>query len=281
MFNEYNENFVKGGISKDSRKMLDAVNRQFPGPFGVSDIEKFLNKKRPKTVRLLAHWASKGWLTRVRRGLYITVPLGVKNPQTRSEDPWIVASKIYSPCYVGGWSACEHWGLTEQIFDNIVIYTSKTIRHSKSTIQRTNFLLKPSRKEFLFGLKTVWRENTKIQVSDPSRTVADILSAPSIGGGIRHVNDILKEYFSGEHRDDKTLAEYIKKIGNRAIYKRLGYIIETNKFEAPMLLEICRKNVSSGFSLLDPTVASKGRHVRKWNLRINVNLVEGEAHDKP
>jgi len=280
MMIEYN-NAPSGGISKDSREMLDAVNRQFPGPFEVSDIEKLFHRGQPKTKRLLAHWASKGWLTRVRRGLYITVPLGAKNPKTRSEDPWIVANKIFHPCYVGGWSACEHWGLTEQIFDSIVIFTSRAIRHSKSNVQGTNFLLKPLKKEFSFGLKTVWRENTKIHVSNPSRTIVDILNDPSVGGGMRHINDIVKEYFAGEHKNEKELMEYIKKLGNRAVYKRLGYVIEINKLDAPILLEVCKNNVSAGFSLLDPTVTDRGHHMRKWNLRINVNLIEGMVNDKP
>ena len=280
MFDEYNNNMPSGGISKDSRKMLDAINRQFSGPFEVSDVEKLFNRERTKTIRLLAHWASKGWLTRIRRGLYITVPLGAKNPKTRSEDPWIVANKIFYPCYVGGWSACEHWGLTEQIFDSIVIFTSQKIRHSKSIIQGTTFLLRPLKEEYFFGLKTVWQENAKIQVSNPSRTIVDILNDPSAGGGMRHVNDIVKEYFSGEHRDDKKLIEYIKKLDNRTIYKRLGYVVEINKLDAPILLEVCKNNVSAGFSLLDPTVTNRGHHIRKWNLRINVNLIEGMVNDK-
>jgi len=220
-------------------------------------------------------------LTRVRRGLYITVPLGTKNPKTRCEAPWIVANKVFYPCYVGGWSACEHWGLTEQIFDSIVIFTARKIRHSKSIIQGATFLLKPLKEKYFFGLKTVWQENTKIQVSNPSRTIVDILNDPSVGGGMRHVNDIIKEYFSGEYKDEKQLIEYAKKLGNRAVYKRLGYIVEINKLEAHLLLEICKNNVSQGFSMLDPTVTPKGRYIRKWNLRINVNLIEGVVNDKP
>ena len=281
MIEEYNNNMPGGGISKDSRKLLDAINRKFPGPFEVSDVEKVFNRERTKAIRLLAHWAAKGWLTRIRRGLYSTVPLGAKNPKTRSEDPWIVANKIFYPCYVGGWSACEHWGLTEQIFDSIVIFTSRKIRHSKSIIQGTTFLLKPLKEKYFFGLKTIWQENTKIQVSNPSRTIVDILNDPSVGGGMRHVNDIVKEYFAGEHKNEKELVEYIKKLGNRVVYKRLGYIVEINKLEAPLLLEACNNNISQGFSLFDPTVIPKGRYIRKWNLRINVNLIEGIAHDKP
>jgi predicted transcriptional regulator of viral defense system len=38
------------------------------------------------------------------------------------------------------------------------------------------------------------------------------------------------------------------------------------------LIEACRKEISSGISLLDPGAPRKGRFMRRWNLRINVTL---------
>lgn len=273
MANEYNINVSSGGISKDNREKLDIINREFSGPFEVSDIEALFRIERSKASRLLAHWASKGWLTRIRRGLYIAVPLGAEDPKTRSEDPWIVANKVFEPCYVGGWSACEHWGLTEQIFDSVVIFTGSKIRNSNLTIQNTNFLLKPLTKIKFFGTKTIWRGRTKIQVSDPTRTIVDILNDPFVGGGMRNVADIIKQYFVSEFRDDNLLGEYIKKIKNKTAYKRLGYILETLNIDASHLIKKCKKNLSQGFSLFDPSAIGKGKYLRKWNLRINVNII--------
>lgn len=273
MANEYNMNSPSGGISKDNREKLDIINREFFGPFEVSDIEDLFGIERSKASRLLAHWASKGWLTRIRRGLYITVPLGAEDPKTRSEDPWIVANKVFEPCYVGGWSACEHWGLTEQIFDSVVIFTGSKIRHSNLTIQSTNFLLKPLTKIKYFGTKTTWRGRTKIQVSDPARTIVDILNDPLVGGGMRNVYDIIKQYFGSEFRDDNLLDEYIKKVKNKTVYKRLGYILETLNIDASYLIKKCKKNMSQGFSLFDPSAIGKGKYLRRWNLRINVNII--------
>ncbi len=273
MANEYNINVSSGGISKDNREKLDIINREFSGPFEVSDIEDLFGIERSKASRLLAHWASKGWLTRIRRGLYIVVPLGAGDPKTRSEDPWIVANKVFEPCYVGGWSACEHWGLTEQIFDSVVIFTGSKTRNSNLTIQSTNFLLKPLTKIKYFGTKTIWRGRTKIQVSDPTRTIVDILNDPLVGGGMRNVADIIEQYFVSEFRDDNLLGEYIKKIKNKTVYKRLGYILETLSIDASHLIKKCKKNLSQGFSLFDPSAIGKGKYLRKWNLRINVNII--------
>jgi len=274
MDNEYNINSPSGGISKDNRAKLDIINRKFSEPFEVSDIEDLFSLERTKASRLLAHWASKGWLTRIRRGLYITVPLGADNPQNRPEDPWIVANKVFEPCYIGGWSACEHWGLTEQIFDSVIVFTGSNIRYSKKIIQNTTYILKPITKRKYFGMKTVWRGRTKVQVSDTTRTIVDVLNDPFVGGGMRHAIDVIKQYFSGEFRDDKLLEDYIKKMKNKTIYKRLGFILETKNIEAPDLIAKCEKNLSQGFPLFDPSGPDKGKYLRRWNLRINVNITE-------
>jgi predicted transcriptional regulator of viral defense system len=47
----------------------------------------------------------------------------------------------------------------------------------------------------LFGIKTIWKEETKVSVSDPSRTIIDVLNDPAIGGGMRNIVEMLREYF--------------------------------------------------------------------------------------
>ncbi|MDH5768133.1 MAG: hypothetical protein OEZ31_04145, partial [Nitrospirota bacterium] len=123
-----------------------------------------------------------------------------------------------------------------------------------------------------FGLSHVWRKSFKVKISDPTRTLIDILNIPSTGGGIRHISEIVKNYFYSEYRNDEQVAGYIKRRGNRTIYKRLGYIIEKLKIDAPQLSDICKSNISKGYSVLDPDVKANGKILRKWNLRVNVNL---------
>ena len=272
MQDEYTNLKIPGGISKDNRRLLDLLNRKQKEPFKISDAVDILEISYPKASRLLAYWASRGWLTRVRKGLYITVPLGTISPAERKEDPWIIAAQIFEPCYIGGWSACEHWGLTEQIFKDIVVFTSHIVRKRKLPIQDTLYIIKVARREKLFGTNIVWRQQTKVRVSDPTRTLIDILDDPSIGGGMRHIAEVVRQYFEGEYRDEVKLIEYMKRLNNRTVYKRLGYVIETLNLKSPHIIETCRLNLSKGYSTFDPTVSAKGRFLRRWNLRVNVTI---------
>ena len=272
MQNEYTNLKAPGGISKGNRRLLDLLNRHQKGPFRISDAVDILGISYTKASRLLPYWASRGWLTRVRKGLYITVPLGTIAPAERKEDPWIIAAQVFKPCYIGGWSACEHWGLTEQIFKDIIVFTSHMVRERRILIQNILYLVKVVKKEKLFGTNIVWRQQTKVKVSDPSRTLIDILDDPSIGGGMRHIAEVVRQYFEGEYRDEPKLLGYMKRLNNRTVYKRLGYIIETLNLKFPHIIETCRLNISKGYSTFDPTVSARGRFLRRWNLRVNVTI---------
>jgi predicted transcriptional regulator of viral defense system len=261
-----------GGISRNKREILDFLNRKFTGPFRISDVMKLLSIPYGKATHLLAYWAATGWLTRIKKGLYSTVPLGTESPKLRVEDPWIVANEVFQPCFIGGWSACEHWGFTEQIFDSIVVFTSQRVRQSKVKIQQTTFILKFVSQKKSFGTKTIWRQQTKIKISDPARTIVDILNAPYIGGGMKHVAIIVANYFESESRDDDRLIDYMKQMKNKTLYKRLGYLIETLELDAGNLLKVCEKNISKGYSVFDPSILNKGKILRRWNLRINVQI---------
>ena len=124
----------------------------------------------------------------------------------------------------------------------------------------------------MFGTVSVWRGENRVAVSDPSRTVIDVLDDPRLGGGIRTVADVLSEYLQGEHRDDDRLVEYGDRLGNRAVFKRLGYLLEHSGSESRGLVEACLARRSSGLAKLDPSAKETGRILRRWGLRVNVAL---------
>jgi predicted transcriptional regulator of viral defense system len=265
------------GILEKNRGLLTKLHRGVTGPFTPQEAASVLGFDIRRTRRFVAYLADAGWLTRIRRGLYTTVPLEVVDPSTWREDPWIIAARVFSPCYIGGWSACEHWSLTDQIFKETIVISSKSLRQRHMEIQGANFYAKVVGVGKIFGTEVVWRDRTRVPVSGPARTIIDILDDPKIGGGIRHIADILRAYLSHERRNDSLLMEYAHKAGNRTIFKRLGYLLEITTVADKELINTCRKEISSGISLLDPGAPQKGRFMRRWNLRINVTLDLSEA----
>jgi len=263
---------MRQGIDRGNRDLLERLHRGVKGPFSAPGAAAVLALDLGRTRRFLSYLSSRGWLSRVRRGLYTVVPLGAEQPSEWREDPWVVAVSVFSPCYIGGFSACEHWSLTEQIFRDIVVVTARTLRARRMEVQGTPFLLKMRPRGKLFGTRSVWRGEIKVQVSDPTRTVVEILDDPALGGGIRHVSQVLKAYLEGEHRDEGKLFEYAERLGNRTVFKRLGYLVEALGIEAPNLSRRCRDLKSAGLTFLDPALRARGKIDKRWNLRVNVQV---------
>jgi predicted transcriptional regulator of viral defense system len=260
------------GISRANRPALEELHRSFHGPFTPAEASAVLGVEPKRAHELLAYLARRGWLTRVRRGLYVPVPLEAQVSGEWSEDAWILAAKTFEPCFIGGWSACEHWQLTEQIFRTVIVVTTRRVRDRRPTLQGSPLLVKTVSEHHFFGMRRVWRGGIAVHVSDPSRTVLDVLDDPSLGGGIKHVTEILATYLTGEHRDDDLLLDYATRLGNRTVFKRLGYLTEAIQPAASDLVAACLARRSSGVTKLDPDGPEGGGIDSRWGLRVNVSV---------
>ena len=105
-----------GGLSARGRRDLATLFGAGQRTVTVDAAAAALGVSRESAARRLSAWASRGWLRRVRRGLYIAVPVDARDPATWNEDPWYLADLVWDPCYIAGWSAANHWALTDQVF---------------------------------------------------------------------------------------------------------------------------------------------------------------------
>ena len=195
------------GIGKIDRQRMAVIIRGTKGTISVDDAAKILKVESTNAAKMLSRWSKKGWMSRIRRGLYISVPLESRSADVTIEDPWLIADRLFSPCYIGGWSAAEYFDLTEQIFNTIVVMTNKKPRDRKPVIKGTKFLLRSVPEKAMFGLKPVWRGQVKISVSDPTRTILDLLIDPVFGGGIRSAKDMFVNYMQSKNKNLEQLIE--------------------------------------------------------------------------
>jgi len=267
------------GLGKIDRERLSAILRGSKGTISVREAASILKTSDSVAAKMLARWTARGWLSRVRRGLYVPVPLDSKTANVPLEDPWIVAQRLYSPCYIGGWSAAEYWDLSEQVFRPVVVMTTQRPRVRKTTIKGADFLMRTVSSKALFGLKPVWRGQVKVNVSDPTRTILDMLSDPQLGGGIRTVVDMFKNYLSSKAKDLDTLLEYASRLGNGTVFKRLGFILELVSPGDQKTQGQCRERLTRGNSKLDPSLPEE-RLITRWRLWVPKKWVKENRVDQ-
>jgi predicted transcriptional regulator of viral defense system len=87
-----------------------------------------------------------------------------------------------------------------------------------------------------------------------------------MGGGIRQVADCLQAYLGHAEANPATLTTYAERLGNGAVFKRLGFLAERGG--APnVLVTACAARLTQGNAKLDPALPSP-RMVRRWRLWI-------------
>ena len=253
------------GIEGNTRTRLAEILRNSKPVFTVNEASELLGIPPKAMAKMMARWVEQGWLIRVRRGAYMPVPQEARSPNDVSEDPKIVAARLFDPCYLGGWTAAEQWGLTEQIFRTIVVLTPRKVNSRNPKIRSSQFLIKTIPQGQFFGMKTVWRDNMKINFSDPTKTIVDMLNDPSLTGGGRNLWDVLSAYLSSNERNISLLLDYCKTMRNGAIFKRLGYLLEQYGLNDEITMQKVRKNLTAGNARLNPAMPSE-KLITRWRL---------------
>jgi len=253
-------------IPSTRQQRLSALLRATNGTIRVRDAMEALGVDRTHAAKLLAGWHKQGALRRVARGLYVPVsPTSLGQSQVL-DDPWILVPELYEPGYIGGWSALEHWELTEQLFRSVCVLTNKRTTSGERQHQGVKFYVKHIPEKSIFGMRSLWRESKKLLISDPHKTVLDIIQDPYLGAGLQHMMDCLRAYRDAydSEQDHAQLLGYVHRAGNGALFKKLGFLAETLEFNQ-IFAEECAKNLTTGYAYLDKRV-SNARLVTRWRL---------------
>ncbi len=261
---------VGTGITGEGRREIARLLRAGRAFVSVDDVASELGFGRVEAARKLARWCRQGWLRRARRGLYVPVPVEAENPTSWSQDPLLLAHAAWSPCYFTGWTTASHWGLTEQLFRTTVVRTVQRVRGSKQSLLGQEYLVGHISADGIWGVVPLWREGQRLQIADAARTVVDVLDDPRLAGGIRVAVEFVAAYL--EDNDPAKLIETADRLGNGAVFKRLGYIVSALELAKPDLVDQCRSRIKAGISLLDPSAAPGGERIGEWGLRLNVRI---------
>lgn len=247
-----------------SRARFAAVLRAAKEVVSVDVASGALGIERRAAAKLLSRWKEQGWLRRIGHGLYVPVPLDLAGSEQVIADPWVLVPTLFGQSYIGGWTAAHHWELTEQLFNEKLVFTTRRVMEKRVTAQGATFALHNVKAKRLFGLKTLWRGSVKVCISDVVRTLVDMISAPEVGGGIDHVADCLGVYLASKTADRDLLIRYAEQFDNGVIFKRLGYLAD-ERLHDEKLADACRSRLTQGYARLDPALPPK-KLVTSWRL---------------
>jgi len=264
---ELSANKYKSTLGKKEAFLVKSLAEQRKAIFAIEDASRLVG---PGAKKVLHRLALKKWVLPLKRGLYAMVPLdvGVEGSDAFVVHNFVVAAMLAEPYYIGFWSALNYHGLTDQIPRTTFVATTKA-KHPVQVLDAEYYFVKLARRKF-FGWQEIKIEDRTVRISDPEKTIADCLDHPEHCGGIEQIARAI--CFSEKEIRLKLVTEYARRMGNRTILKRLGYVLDATGLLNSYKYLFKGFEPSAGFPKLDPLSPKMGKYNGRWKLLVNYEL---------
>jgi len=260
---------TKKGVSRLETNILSELSAQGKKIFTIDDVKSEFSLSPEKAKKILFNLNRKNWINRLFRGKYLVIPLEAGIEGQTTEHEFIIASHIVQPYSISYWTALNYHGLTGQIPRVIFLQSSKRVGKRELRILNNIFRVVTIRPYKFFGNRKIWINERQVTITDREKTILDCLDLPQYAGGLALVNRAIQENF--RELDFKKINEYVYKLENQTVIKRLGFLCEYYGIKNSYWNK-WRKLITSGYGKLDPTKGDTGKFNRRWGLRINTGL---------
>ena len=238
--------------------------------FSTAQARAALGNEGQNVNKLLYRLTRKRWLLRLEKGKYLILPLEAGMEGLYSAHEFLIAAHLVQPYAIAYASALSFHALSDLLPHTVFVATTR--RKAEVTVEelglRFRFITLAPHK--FFGIQTVTIEDQPVRITTPSKTLVDGLDRPELCGGVVELAKGLKRY-TADNANWTQLTADAKRLGNRTVFKRLGYLAEVLGLEAGGWLDRWRAEISSGETLLDPRYGHRGSYHAGWNLRLNVD----------
>jgi predicted transcriptional regulator of viral defense system len=271
------EESIRGGLSKREAITLTRLAGQNKTIITIDDIENTIQVQYDEAKKIANNLVNKQWLDRLKRGMYLIVPLAAGETGDYTEHEFTIAAHLADPMYISYWSALNHHGLTEQV--PLTVFAATTDRVPEHEIHNITYRFITLTDAKFFGYEPVSIDVHQVNVATVEKTLVDCVDHPEHCGGIIELAGAVA---TATDVDTERLVTYLLRLGNGAAIKRLVYLADLFDMTLPRRDEL-NAAFTTGYSKLDPIHGDKGHYASDYRLLLNVSedtlLNAGEYDD--
>lgn len=222
-------------------------------------------------ARLLAHrLVKKGWLERLRPGLFQLVPAARGREGVADTHPLTAGAVLVDPYFFSYGTACFHLGLTEQAFAEV--YLACQDRRRPQTIRGKRYVFVYVSEKRFFGFEETSVLGQVVQMATLERALLDAIDRPRYAGGIGEVSRIAA--LAAPRISWDALVELLRRWRSSGLVQRVGYFLDLHGADVPgeirnALLDLVLPNSKIQLGSRRKWGTS-GRLARPWNVVENV-----------
>ena len=257
-------------LSRNEARLISKLEFEHVRLVRIKDVQQVLASSYQYSSFLLHSLVRKGWLARLRPGLYELIPASSGGFWTRD---WYASLQAFrTPYYLSFLAAAYFHGFSPQRPRLAQVATSDKVRarYAAEEAGVESVTVGPSR---FFGFQQVERNGLVVNVAEPAKVIVDCLYSPEKSGGILEVARIVAR--GARQTSSSKLVDYAIRMDNRALVQRLGYLADTldvklAKRARDQLLKYASQDGEHSFLGSTKVFGTKGNYSRTWRITDNV-----------
>ncbi len=261
---------MERSLSRNEAKVILDLEWRGQTTVTLAELHRALGASHSYT-RFFAHkLVQKGWLERLRPGLFRLVPAARGREGVADANPLAAGAVLIAPYFFSFGTACTHHGLTEQVFAEVYIACQARRRSVVVRDKRYVFVHVPS--ERFFGFTEQVALGAPVQMATPERALLDALDRPQHAGGVGEVSRIVSRAVSRVVWP--SLLDLARRWRAPAVLQRLGCLLDLHRAEVPADVRSTLVELTRGASKIHLGSRVKwgyaGALVQPWNVVENV-----------
>jgi predicted transcriptional regulator of viral defense system len=229
-------------------------------------------------TELLKYHVRVGNIRRIARGVFASVPKGIRPGTGTAVDRFLAASRLRIGAVVAYRSALELHGCAITPANEVQLIASGEPGLVETSDFTCRFVSRPSRHSAGDGVTTVDRQNLPVNVTTLERTLVDLFDRYDLAGGAEDLFRSLDIVVERETPFDiETLLDFAKRLGNATAVGALGYWLdgEQHLLGVPAaaledLRSLAPRHVRYGLG----ASPGHGRAATGWNVILPAAIVE-------
>ena len=257
-------------LGSENARLLTTLASQGKLIFSIEEARQLTGKTYATVVQELRRLAKAGWVVKLTPGKYAIVPLEAGGEAIPEVNRLVIARELVGEVsyYLSHDSAFEIHNMLTRPVTTVTITTPRRLLNR--TILNVPYRFVAAKSDEMWGFSPVWVMPTEqVQVSELERTILDGLKRPDLCAGISEVATGL--WMRKDDLDWTKLADYTQRLGNQAVAKRLGYLLELYELNGTETIPKLQGMVGPSYALLDTQLPAQGSYLARWRLRLNLD----------
>jgi len=213
---------------------------------------------------ILRRYKKQGWISQVRRDLYVATDLANKaSLATKFE----IASQITPSSFLAYHAALEYYGLAHQVFYELYVSSMETFNDFDYEGITYTFCQSKSKVGVVNPVT-----DSLIKVTDLERTVLDCINRIDLSGGLE---ELVQSFAIITYINESKLLDYLHHFNKQALYQKAGFIL--GYFQKEMKLsdaffETCKSKIGKSTRYLTDRQESD-TYFKEWKLCAPENIL--------